>query len=140
MPIGMELSPELEQEGQHESKGCSCSMNLCVASRAKRGHQVKKRLARNSVVNDDGTFVAPGCIAYAAAVSLPFQNVLSQSAEVFSILSLERVADSTNPMRKDLCPSAGAMHRVLFELRHHPFFRREGSWDPTSPASLLMYS
>lgn len=92
------------------------------------------------MVNDDGPLVAAGSIAHAAAVSVPFQNVLAQPAKVLFILSLERVADSTDPMRKDLCPSAGAMHRVLFELRRHPFFRREGSWDPTSPASLLMYS
>ena len=136
----MDLSPKLEQEGRHESKGSSCSMNLRVARRAERDHQVKKRLARNPMVNDDGPLVAAGSIAHAAAVPVPFQNVLAQPAKVFFILSLERVADSTDPMRKDLCPSAGAMHRVLFELRHHPFFRREGSWDPTSPASLLMYS
>ncbi len=37
---------------------------------------------------------------------------------MFFVLPLERVADSTHPVREDLGLAAAAVHHVLFELRH----------------------
>ncbi len=71
------------------------------------------------MVNDDGPLVASGGIAHPAAVAVPFQHFLAKPSKVFLILPLERVADSTHPMREDLRLPAPAVHHVLFGLRHH---------------------
>jgi hypothetical protein len=60
-----------------------------MTPRAERNHQVQNRLARNAVMNSDRSLVATGSLADAASVLISLQNLLSQTAEVFLILTLE---------------------------------------------------
>jgi hypothetical protein len=46
-------------------------------------------LARDAVMDSDRPLVTTGSLADAASVLIPFQNLLSQTAEVFLILTLE---------------------------------------------------
>lgn len=72
-------------------------------------------------MNDDGPFITSGSIADAATVSVTFQHFLPQTAEVFFILPLERVADSTHALCEDLrLPTPGnASRAVLVSSSHH---------------------
>lgn len=66
------------------------------------------------MVNDDGTFVAPGSIAHPAPVTVPFEDFLAKSSKVFLVLPLERVADRAHAMGEDLRFPTPAVHHVLF--------------------------
>ena len=90
-----------------------------MAGRTEGDHQGKDGLPRYAMVNDDGPFVASGRVAHPAAVPVPFKHFLAKPSEVFLILPLEGVADSTHPMREDLRLPTPAVHHVLFGLRHH---------------------
>jgi hypothetical protein len=46
-------------------------------------------LARDAVMDSDRSLVATGSLADAASVLIPFQNLLTQAAEVFLILTFE---------------------------------------------------
>ena len=80
---------------------------------------MENRLAWHPVMHDDGPLVTAGRVTDPATVSITFQNFLAQAAEILLVLSLERVANSTHPMREYLRLSAPAVHRVLFRLSHH---------------------
>ena len=70
-------------------------------------------------MNDDGSFVAPRRVANPASVTVAFEHFFAKPSKMFLVLSLERVADSTHPMREDLRFPTPAVHHVLFGLRHH---------------------
>lgn len=89
-------------------------MNLRMASRAKREHQVHDRLAGYPVVNDDGPFVATGGVTHTTAVTIALPS------EVFLILLLQRVAGQIQAKRGDLGVSAGAMLSSKFRLKAGP--------------------
>lgn len=140
----MQLSPQFEQKWRHEPDDHPRPVNPCMASWAERDHEMENRLSWHPVMHDDGALVTAGRITYPATVPITFQNFLAQAAEVFLVLSLERVANSTHPMREDLRLSAPAMHRVLFRLSHtfalQARFCRECRTEAALPGSLLMYS
>ena len=52
------------------------------------------------MVNDHGSFVASGVIAHPAPVALTSEHFFSKPSKMFVLLPLERVADSTDPMRE----------------------------------------
>jgi hypothetical protein len=89
MPFGMLLPPQLQQQRRHLRKHGFGPMDLRMTSRAERNHQVQNRLARNAVMNSDRSLDATGSLADAASVLISLQNLLSQTAEVFLILTLE---------------------------------------------------
>jgi len=89
MPFGMLFSPQLQQQRRHLRKHSFGSMHLRMTARAERDHQVQYRLARNAVMDSDRPLIATGSLADAASVLIPLQNLLSQTAEVFLILTLE---------------------------------------------------
>jgi hypothetical protein len=60
-----------------------------MTPRAERDHQVQNGFARDAVMDSDRSLVATGSLADAASVLIPFQNLLSQTSEVFLILALE---------------------------------------------------
>ena len=64
-------------------------------------------------MDSDRALVATGSLADAASVFVPFQNLLSQTAEVFLILPFECVAGCAKTDSKDLPISALAMQRTL---------------------------
>lgn len=89
MPFGMLLPPQLEQQRRHLRKNGFGSMDLRMTPRAKRDHQVQNRFARDAVMDSDRPLIATGSLADSASVLIPFQNLLTQTAEVFLILTLE---------------------------------------------------
>jgi hypothetical protein len=89
MPFGMLLPPQLQQQRRHLRTYGFGSMYLRMTARAERDHQVQNRLARYPVMNRDRPLTATGSLADAASVLIPLQNLLSQTAEVFLILTLE---------------------------------------------------
>ena len=94
-------------------------MDPGMASGAKRDHQVKGRLPRCTMVNDNGAFVSSRCIAHPAAVPVSFKHFLTKPSKVFLILPFERVADGAHPMRENLSFPASAVHHVLSRFHHH---------------------
>ena len=89
MPFGMLLPPQLQQQRRHLRKHGFGSMDLRMTARAERDHQIQYRLARNAVMDSDRPLIATGSLADAASVLIPLQDLLSQTAEVFLILTLE---------------------------------------------------
>jgi hypothetical protein len=68
-------------------------------------------------MDGDRPLVTTGSLADAASVLIPFQNLLSQTAEVFLILTFERITGWTQSKRNDTGPSTwttqAALNRVL---------------------------
>ena len=68
-------------------------------------------------MNRDRAFVTTRSLADAASVLIPFQDLLTQPAEVFLILTLERIAGWTQAERNDTGPptwtTQAALNRVL---------------------------
>ena len=93
----MLLSPELQQKRRHPSEDNAGPMDLCMAGGAKRDHQRSDRLPGNVMMDDDRSFVASGCIANPATISIPFEHFLPKPSKVFLILPLQGVADSVHP-------------------------------------------
>jgi len=89
MPFGMLFPPQLQQQRRHLRKHGFGPMDLRMTARTERDHQVQNRLARNAVMNGDGALITTGSLADAASVLIPLQDLLSQTAEVFLILTLE---------------------------------------------------
>jgi hypothetical protein len=89
MPFGMLLPPQLQQQRRHLRKYGFGSMDLRMTARTERDHQVQNRLAGNAVMDSDRPLIATGSLADAASVLIPLQDLLSQTAEVFLILTLE---------------------------------------------------
>ena len=114
----MGLSPQFYKQQRHEPDNHTGPVDFSVASRAERNHKVEDRLPRHPVVNDDLALVTAGRITDAATIAVTFQHPLPQATKIFLILPLERIADSTHPLRKDLRSPAPAMHCVLFRSPH----------------------
>jgi hypothetical protein len=85
----MLLTPQLQQQRRHLRKHGFGPMDLRMTPRAERDHQVQNGFARDAVMDSDRSLVATGSLADAASVLIPFQNLLSQTSEVFLILALE---------------------------------------------------
>ena len=68
-------------------------------------------------MDSDRPLIATGSLADAASVLIPLQDLLSQTAEVFLILTLERIAGWTQSERNDAGPptwtTQTALNRVL---------------------------
>ena len=64
-------------------------------------------------MDGDRPLIATRSLTDAASVLIPFQNLLSQTAEVFLILTFECVAGCAKTHSKDLPISALAMQRTL---------------------------
>ena len=81
-------------------------MDLGMAARAERDHQVQNRLAGHPMMNGDRALFSARRSADPAAVSVPFQDRFPETAEILFILSLEGVAGGTDTMGEDLGPAA----------------------------------
>ena len=120
MPFGMLLPPQLQQQRRHLRKYGFGSMDLRMTARTERDHQVQNRLAGNAVMDSDRPLIATGSLADAASVLIPFQNLLSQTAEVFLILTLERIAGWTQAERNDTGPPAWTTQTALDGVLQFP--------------------
>ena len=67
-------------------------MNLRVTARTEGDHQIKYRLPRYPVMNNDRALVSTRCITDTAAVPIALQYRFAQAAKILFILSLEGVA------------------------------------------------
>ncbi|NYF91481.1 hypothetical protein HDF08_003583 [Edaphobacter lichenicola] len=67
-----------------------------------------------AMMNNDGTFASPRSTANTAAITISFQDLLSQPAKIFVVLPFQGVAGRTKTERKDLLASASAMQRPLY--------------------------
>jgi hypothetical protein len=101
MPFGMLLPPQLQQQRRHLRKYGFGSMDLRMTARAERDHQIQNRFARDAVMDNDRPLIATGSLTDSASVLIPFQNLLTEAAEVFLILTLERIASWTQSERND---------------------------------------
>lgn len=70
------------------------------------------------MVHRDGALAETRSIAYAASATVTIQYLLTQTAKVFFILPLERVARCAKPKRQYLRASAWAMHHSLSKVLH----------------------
>ena len=120
MAFGMLLTPQFQEERRHGRKHRLRAVNLGMAARAQRKHQVQDRLARYPVVDDDGALVTTGSITDAATVAVSLQNRFSQATKMLFVLPLQRVACRTQAQSQDLGVSAWAMHYPLRETCHFP--------------------
>jgi len=60
-----------------------------MTPRAERDHPTQNRFARDVVMDSDRPLIATGSLTDSASVLIPIQNLLSQTAEVFLVLTLE---------------------------------------------------
>ena len=118
--FGMLLTPQFQEERRHGRKHRLCAVNLGMAARAQRKHQVQDRLARYPVVNDDRPLVTTGSITDAATVAITLQNRFAQPAEILLILPFQRVAGRTQSQGQHLGVSTWAVHHPLRETCHFP--------------------
>jgi hypothetical protein len=80
-------------------------------------------------MDSDRPLIATGSLTDATSVLIPLQNFLAQTAEVFLILTLERIAGWTQSKRNDTGPptwtTQAALNRVLqFPTPFAPTARR----------------
>ena len=120
MAFGMLLTPQFQEERRHGRKHRLRSVNLGMAARAQRKHQVQNRPTGYPVVDDDGPLVTTGSITDAATVAVTLQNRFAQPTEILLILPLQRVAGRAQSQGQDLGVSAWAVHHPLRETHHFP--------------------
>ncbi len=120
MAFGMLLTPQFQEERRHGRKHRFRAVNLGMAARAQRKHQVQDRPAGYPVVDDDGAFVTTGSVTDAATVAVTLQNRFAQATEILLILPFQRVAGRSTIPGQDLGVSAWAVHHPLSETRHFP--------------------
>ena len=120
MPFGMLFPPKFQQQRRHLRKHGFGSMDLRMTARTERDHQVQNRLARYPVMNRDRAFVATRSLTDAASVLIPFKNLLTQAAEVFLILTLERIASWTQSERNDTGPPTWTTQAALNGVLQFP--------------------
>ena len=72
------------------------------------------------MMNDHLPLATTRSIADAATVAVPFQYRLAETAEVFGILSLQRVAAHAKAVGNNLLSPAWTVHRALDLLCHFP--------------------
>lgn len=71
-------------------------------------------------MDSDRPLIATGSLADAASVLIPLQNLLSQTAEVLLILTLERIAGWTQTERNDAKPPAWTTQAALNGVLQFP--------------------
>ena len=71
-------------------------------------------------MDSDRPLIATGSLADAASVLIPLQDLLSQTAEVFLILTLERIAGWTQAERNDTGPPAWTKQTALDGVLQFP--------------------
>ncbi len=71
-------------------------------------------------MDSDRPLIATGGLADAASVLIPFENLLSQTAEVFLILTLERIAGWTQSERNDTGPPTWTTQTALNGVLQFP--------------------
>ena len=120
MAFGMLLTPQFQEKRRHGRKHRFRAVNLGMAARAQRKHQVQDRPTGYPVVDDDGPLVTTGSITDAATVAVTLQNRFAQPPEILLILPFQRVAGCTQAQSQDLCVSAWAVHHPLNETCHFP--------------------
>jgi hypothetical protein len=113
LALRMLLSPQFQQQRRHCREHDSRPVNLGVATRAKRNHQVELRNTRHAVMHEDRSLAAAGCSADTAAILVPLQNLFAQAAKVFLVLAFEGVTGRIQPKRMDLRSPTRAAKRPL---------------------------
>ena len=116
----MLLTPQFQQERRHGRKHRFGAVNLGMAARAQRKHQVQDRFARYPVVDDDGAFVATGGVTDAATVAVTLQNRFTQATEILLILPFQGVAGRAQSHCKNFGFTAWTVHHPLNEPCHFP--------------------
>jgi hypothetical protein len=84
-----------------------------MTSWTKRNHQVEQGLSGDAMMDNDRALPPPGSATDTAAMTVAFQNLLSQAAEIFVVLPFQGITGGTKAERKDLLVSAAAMQRPL---------------------------
>jgi hypothetical protein len=91
----MLFSPQFEQERWHLRKNGFRATHFGMAPRTKRNHKMEHGSSWYAVMNDNRTFASPRSSANTAAVAVSLENLLSQSAKIFFVLSFQGVAGCT---------------------------------------------
>ncbi len=84
-----------------------------MAGGAQRDHERQVRNARYPVMHHDRAFSASGSSAYPAAIPVSSEHLFPQTAKIFLILPLERVARGTHAQCENFSPSATAVECPL---------------------------
>jgi hypothetical protein len=120
MRLRVLFSPEFQQKWRHEGESGLGPVNLRVATGTKRQHEIQHRLARLSMVHDDGSFISAGGITDATTVAITLQNQFPQPSKGLFILSLEGVTGCTHSEGQHLRIAARATHNPLARSLHSP--------------------
>ena len=118
MAMWVELSPEGEQQVGHLRKHGFSAVNPSMAGWTQRDHQLKPGPPRPAMVYDDCTLIPARRAAGPATVTVPFENLLPEAAEVLLILPAKRVAGCTVTIGQDLFSTTTAVQRCLSSLLH----------------------
>ena len=73
----MLLAPELEQQRRHVGEHGFGAVDLGMAGRTERDHQVQQRLSRSSMMDDDRALIPARGSAGAAAMLVPLEDLLA---------------------------------------------------------------
>jgi hypothetical protein len=120
MAFGMLLTPQFQEERRHGRKHRFRAVNLGMAARAQRKHQVQNRPTGYPVVDDDGPLVTTGSITDAATVAVTLQNRFAQPTEILLILPFQCVAGRAQSHGEDFGFTAWTVHHPLRETCHFP--------------------
>ena len=120
MAFGMLLTPQFQEERRHGRKHRFRAVNLGMAARAQRKHQVQNRPTGYPVVDDDGSLVTTGSITDATTVAVTLQNRFTQATEILLILPFQCVAGRAQSHGQHFGFAAWTVHPSLNETCHFP--------------------
>ena len=120
MRRGMLFYPQHDQQLRPPTAKEQRSSDLGMTCQAEGDHPLWIVDARLTMMDGHGPFTAfqRSTFRNAAAVAVPFQNLLPMTAEVFLVLPLQGVAGRADAKGEDLIPAARTADRTLKQTPH----------------------